>query len=382
MRMTGISAGLPSSGFQFSGIKKSQSHPVQTTSNTLGYQPVTTHPPDRFAKSLTSPASKQTANHPAAPKFGGILTALDLIDDPADIIGAPPKPIKGEPPMESVDKTNPEKLEAARDLSQWLTSTLEAKGIKAAVIARLGNKEVHQHDKTGMAHSGIVVFNEHDKQWQIYNLINDVKDEEPVAHLFRSTPEDFFYGQSSTKKDALLLIPEKADQQKLKESMQNGDYKKMYFTQDYNLITAPDTMRSLNCNKWALMTLMAAKSGNHQPEVILDKINEEFVPGLIRVNPMIRPFAKQRPTILKDEVPIWDHIYTVTIESLHNSKLFPEKLFRSGKTMEERHQEATQSGLFTMANAGYLAAGAGAGALLLMSVMANNRRRRRLPNIF
>ncbi|MCE3235929.1 MAG: hypothetical protein K0Q50_2109, partial [Vampirovibrio sp.] len=66
----------------------------------------------------------------------------------------------------------------------------------------------------------------------------------------------------------------------------------------------------------------------------------------------------------------------------HNSNLFPEKIFQSGKTMEERHKEATQSNLFTMANAGYLAAGAGAGALLLMGVMANNRRRRRLPNIF
>lgn len=382
MMMTGISAGLTTFGNKTPEFKK-----AKTPARAIQHNVTRLNQPDQFSKS--SPAfglssvikpAVPAAKHP--PKFSGLLTMLDLVDDPADIIGAPPKPIKGEPPMEVIQKTNPEKAAVVKELSHWLTQTLEAKNVKAALIARLGNQEVHRHDKTGMAHSGIVVFNEQDKQWQIYNLINDVRDEEPVAHLFRSTPEDFFYGQSSMKKDALLLIPEKEDQEKLKESFKNGDYKKMYFTQDYNLITAPDTMRSLNCNKWGLMTLLAAKTGIHEPEPILDKISAEFTPGLIQVNPMIRPFAKQRPTILKEEVPIWDDIYTVTIESLHNSNLFPEKIFHSGKTMEERHKEATQSNLFTMANAGYLAAGAGAGALLLMGVMANNRRRRRLPNIF
>lgn len=382
MMMTGISAGLPAFRGQAPKPNMTKALAMRTNHSMTRITRPDTFTPSGPAHGISATPHGRTAAPSHPPKFSGLLTMLDLVDDPADIIGAPPEPVKGEPPMESVTKTNPEKAAVARELSQWLTQTLEAKKVKAAVIARLGNQEVHRHDKTGMAHSGIVVFNERENQWQIYNLINDIKDEEPVAHLYRSKPEDFFYGQSSTKQDALLLIPDTADQEKLTESFKNGDYKKMYFTQDYNLITAPNTMRSLNCNKWALMTLLAAKTGIHHPEAIVDKISAEFTPGLIQVNPLIRPFAKQRPTILKDEVPIWDNIYTVTIESLHNSNLFPEKIFHSGKTMEERHQEATQSSVFTLANAGYLAAGAGAGALLLMGVMANNRRRRRLPNLF
>lgn len=371
MTMTGIPASRLGFGNQPIDLRKQLAHSHSTTALATPQ----THS-DTFARIHFSakPSPAVLPKTPHAPKFGGFLELMDETPD----IGAPPELAKGEPPMEAPIRKKPEKLAIAQDLNDWLIKTLEQKNIKAAVVARLGNKEVHQHDKTGMVHSGIVVFNEQEKQWQIYNLINDVQDEEPVAHLFRSNPIDFFYGQRDpVQKDALLLVPNKADQEKLKNSIANGDYKKMYFTRDYNLITTPNTMRSLNCNKWVLMTMMAAQSGKHDPEAVLDQITDDFTPGLIKVNPMIRPFAKQRPTILQDEVPLWDNIYTVTVESLHNHHLFPEKIFRSGKTMAEKHQEAMQPSL--LPTAGYIAAGVG--TAMLMAYLAQ-RRKRRIPAIF
>jgi len=368
MITTGVSASHLNFGNQPASVSKRLTAPQLASS--LVAQPAIQG--DTFTRSGLAKSGHATHS----PKFGGYLELLDEAPD----IGAPPAPIQGEPPMEPPNRKKPEKMAIAQDLSDWLIKTLEQKKIKAAVVSCLGNKEVHQHDKTGMFHSGIAVFNEKDKQWQIYNLIHDTQDDEsePVAHLYRSDPIDFFYGQRDpVRRDALLLVPDPDVQEKLKKSMEEGHYKKMYFTQDYNLITAPNTARSLNCNKWVLMTLMAAQSGNHDPEAILNRITDEFTPGVIKVNPLIRPFAKQRPTILKDEVPMWDNIYTVTVESLHNHPLFKEKIFRSGKTMEERHQEAMQPGL--LPTAGYIAAGVG--TALLMAYLAQ-RRRRRLPALF
>ncbi len=250
----------------------------------------------------------------------------------ARVCPAPRRP-GADPPMLQVAKTDSRKQEMAERLSNWVLEEVQKTDAEVAIVARGGSRISKTQDKTWMEHSGILIRNPRTRQWEVYNLLNDFCDQSPKCDLWRNEPLDFFYSQPNYDNEALLLLPDKKTQRKLKRGIESGEYKKLLFTNNYNLITRFDGNQSLNCNKWVLMNLIAAEMENYDPDAVLKKIGETFQPGRVRVCPVLRPIARQHPTILQEEAPLVGPINTVTAESLYRSSRFKQKMFYSGKTV-------------------------------------------------
>lgn len=238
-----------------------------------------------------------------------------------------------DPPKEQTATIDARKLKIAKELTDWLNHTLQEKKVLVAIVGRNGSPQTKKQDKTGMGHAGLAVYDPRAQSWIIYNLLNDSSGKTPQASIWRSAPLDFFYGQKGYDQDALILIPDSVTQQRMYEAILNGNYKKLYFTKDYNLLAAPDTPRSLNCNKWLLLNVVAARLDSYDIPVILQAIHIGFEPGIIHLNPIERQIARSKPNIIADEMPAFGPIQTITVESLYQSNLFVEKLFYSGKTL-------------------------------------------------
>ena len=227
-----------------------------------------------------------------------------------------------EPPKESGFVYKVKKQEAAQYLAAWMQETLNREKAKVVVVARQGHLEQRKYDPTGMVHSGIALYHPREKRWKIYNLIDKPEGNRAVCEVTWVEPEDFFFQQGGTEKNALLLLPDRATQVRMQKALLNGDYRKFYFTRDYNLVSPPGGKTSLNCNKWVLLNVMAAKKNNYDLESLLRDIQESFRPGEIGVNPIARLFAAQQPRVIASEVPWWAPIHTVTVNSLLHSGLF------------------------------------------------------------
>lgn len=243
-----------------------------------------------------------------------------------------PRPEVEEPPFEPAVSNNPKKLEIAHKLSDWTLSQMAEANADIAVIARGGSHISKTQDLTWMEHSGILIFNRKSQEWEIYNLLNDFCDQSPRCDIWRNRPLDFFYTQPNYDENAMLLVPDKKMQEKLRHGIESGAYKKLQFTRDYNLITRYDGDKSLNCNKWVLMNLVAAKLGDYDHQTVLQEIGKTFQPGRVRVCPIIRPLARQHPTVLQSEAPLTGPLNTVTAESLYRSNFFEKKLFYDENT--------------------------------------------------
>lgn len=230
------------------------------------------------------------------------------------------------PPQESVKKIRPRKVEVAGKLADWMRDTLAQEGVQVAVVARQGGLQHKKHDKTGMFHTGIALFHPRDKKWKIYNLVDEQLAGSWQGEVQWTEPEDFFYQQGGYHKKSLLLIPDQATQLRMRKALLKGDYKKLFFTSDYNLVSEPAGKTSLNCNKWVLLNVLAAKRENYNPMKLLDEIGERYRPDRIDVHPLIRPIAKYQPHIKPSEIPLWGPIHTVTVNSLVESGLFERTL--------------------------------------------------------
>ncbi len=226
-----------------------------------------------------------------------------------------------------------QKLQVAKDLTDWVNHTLQEKKALVAVVAREGSEATKKQDKTGMGHAGLAVYDPRAQSWIVYNLLNDTQGGKPQGSIWRTAPLDFFYAQKGYERDALLLIPDAETQRRVYEAILDGKYKSLHFTRDYNLVSAYNTARSLNCNKWLLLNIVAARTNNYNPQEVLATISTGYEPGVIKLNPIERQFAKGKATILADELPAFGPIKTVTVESLYRSSLFDEKLFYSGRKL-------------------------------------------------
>lgn len=286
-------------------------------------------------------------------------------------------------PVQQIEKTNTAKLEMAQDLSNWMTEQLKQKNAVAAVVARNGWEEVQRYDETGMAHSGLAIYDDKQKKWTVYNLLQDpvaqqpsvfstlknkgatqafwqawqsmpglkphdvatylnplttwksirqkLQATNPPAQIWLSDPVDFFY-DGGEKRDALLLIPSRAIQDRLRKAINNGEYEKLHFTPKYNLVSEPHSSASLNCNKWVLMNLIAAQHDTYNHQSLLEIIKNEFRPGHIIMNPLVRFLVVRMHRVLStalpsDEIPLYGPIHTIQIKNLYHQGNFEDKLF-------------------------------------------------------
>lgn len=236
-----------------------------------------------------------------------------------------------QPSVKECASVDSEKLQVAKELTDWLQRTLEEKGALVAVVARRGGEDVKKHDSTGMAHAGVAVYDPRAKTWIIYNLLNEMHNGQAESSLWRTAPLDFFYGQTGYVRDALILIPDEEVQHRMYEAVLNGNFKKLHFTKTYNLLSPYSSKTSLNCSKWVLMNVVAARLDNYVPIRVLGSIGVGFNPGLIRLNPIEKMVIKQKPNVQANEIANAGPVKTVTIESLYRSNLFTEKKFYSGR---------------------------------------------------
>jgi len=232
-----------------------------------------------------------------------------------------------EPPEEMVLGVKSRKWEVAGQLSDWMQNTLQQQGVQLAVVARQGSLEHKKHDKTGMLHAGLAMYHPREQRWKIYNLIDTPFGGSSRCDVQWTEPAAFFARQGGYRKDALLLIPDAESRRRMHQSLLNGDYRKLVFTPDYNLVSPPHSDGSLNCNKWVLLNVLAAKHDTTDTAKLLSHIRDNYQPGQINVHPLKRLFAAQEPKVKASEVPWLAPIHTVTVESLLNSGLFEKAQF-------------------------------------------------------
>jgi hypothetical protein len=226
------------------------------------------------------------------------------------------------------------KLDVAKHLTDWMQSQLVANKAIAAVVSRKGGKDLKSRDTTGMAHSGLAIYDPRAQTWILYQILNVPHNGEPIAELWRSAPVDFFYGQTGYEENALIMIPDQETQKRIYDAIVTGDAWKMAFTHNYNLLSTYDSAESLNCNKWILMTIAAARTQDFNPYNTLTTIRHGFEPAQIRLNFVERQVVKHKTNVRRQELPGYSSaIETVTPESLYYSGLFPKKIFASQPRM-------------------------------------------------
>lgn len=239
----------------------------------------------------------------------------------------------GKPIAETSISIDTRKLEIAKELTDWVNNTLQQKKALVAVVGRQGSPQTKKQDKTGMGHAGLAVYDPRAQSWIIYNLLNTTTGHHPKGEIWRTAPVDFFYAQKGYEKDALLLIPDAVTQQRMYEAILNGNYQQLFYTSNYNLLSIYDSPHSLNCNKWLLMNLAAARIDDYNPVKVLNVIHTGFRPAKVNLNFIERQIAQNKPNIRWDELPENGPYETVTVESLYRSDLFSEKLFYSGRQL-------------------------------------------------
>jgi hypothetical protein len=146
-------------------------------------------------------------------------------------------------------------------------------------------------------------------------------------------PVDFFYGQTGYQENALILIPDAETQQRVYDSVLSGKAWKLAFTKKYNLLSRYDSADSLNCNKWILMTIAAARSDDYDPNHVLAIVHRGFDPAKLRLGFLSREMARRKANVQSDELPAHGPVETVTPQSLYESGLFEQRLFAAPSAM-------------------------------------------------
>jgi hypothetical protein len=219
------------------------------------------------------------------------------------------------------------KLAVAKRLTDWMQNTLAEKKAIVAVVSRKGGKDLKGRDRTGMAHSGLAVYDPRVQTWVLYQILGRTSTGQPMAELWRMAPVDFFYGQTGYEENALVLIPDELTQHRVYESILDGRAFKLAFTKKYNLLSRHDSFDSLNCNKWLLLTIAAGRSDEWSYPKVLAIVGNGFEPGKVRMNLIEKVVAKQKSNVRSEEVPTFGTVSTVTPESLYESGLFRDCLF-------------------------------------------------------
>jgi hypothetical protein len=150
-----------------------------------------------------------------------------------------------------------------------------------------------------------------------------------TEELWRNASVDFFYGQTGYEENALIMIPDAETQKRIYESVLTGDAWKLAFTPNYNLLSKYDSDTSLNCNKWILMTIAAARTQDFNPNHALNEIRRGFEPARLHLNFIEKEVAKHKPNLRRSELPSFGAIQTVTPESLYYSGLFTKRIFKA-----------------------------------------------------
>jgi len=234
---------------------------------------------------------------------------------------------------EKTGKPDPKKHEIAERLSEWVRKTMTDQHAVVGIIGRQGNETTKRFDKTGLAHAGFIVHMPGTDTWVTFNLFSDPTTKRRTQAIWQASLEDFYYGQTGYVVDTLLLIPDHDLQEKILAGFTSGNYKKLAFTDQYNLIANPFTPYTLNCTKWLLMNIYGAKTGNYNPYQILELMRGQFKEQIITPDFITRLGLRFMSNVRLNEKEKDGKIHTVTVQSLYDSTLFTQKLFYQANSM-------------------------------------------------
>jgi Uncharacterized protein conserved in bacteria (DUF2145) len=239
-------------------------------------------------------------------------------------------PFTGLPVKPPLEKNDPVKLALIHDLSAWVQRTLEANHADVGVVSRQGPPLTVVIDKTGMTHSGIVFRHPVTHDWTVYGLYSNPYDAYRTAVLWQQDLDDFFYGQRTDKKDALLLIPPETVQRRWLARVAHEPFSRLLPEKShYNLIAPLEHPFSFNCTKWLWLQLMAAKEGTDNIPALLTMIQHDYPIARHKPNVAVRWYLKRKPDVIWRELKPCDTVHTVTVQSLYQSSFFEKRFLYS-----------------------------------------------------
>jgi hypothetical protein len=184
--------------------------------------------------------------------------------------------------------------------------SLAEKGVRVAVLARVGRPRNQLPQGFGYTHVGLAVYSQITTAdgrkipgYAIYNLYQ--RDKEPnVSGLIQDFPAEFFSGVQVL--EAGIAIPSPELQERLLKVIASPAYKEVHNPR-YSLIANPFTLDYQNCTEHTLDVIFAAIYNTNNINLI--KKNEEayFEPQPVNVN----PFKLALGSMFIAEIKLSDH---------------------------------------------------------------------------
>jgi hypothetical protein len=231
-------------------------------------------------------------------------------------------------PIKSQVQSSEKKTRQAQTLSRWIVQTLEAQKIQVAIITREGPNMTRFVDKTGMTHSGYVFRHPETGRWTTYSLYADPERGYKKSRLWQQDLEGFYYGQSGSKTDALMLVPSQELQKKLFVRLTAQPFKTLLPEDEHYSLVAPlESRNSFNCTKWVLLQLFAAKENSDITAELIQILSTQYQEKVIKPLFFIRYVLQKKPDVNWQELSPKNHVHTVTVNSLLHSNLFEQKLY-------------------------------------------------------
>lgn len=235
-------------------------------------------------------------------------------------------------PIKPFHWNQPKKAALAEAMSQWTIQTLRDNQAKVGVVARQGAYVTRFFDRTGMTHSGFVFQEPETGEWITYSLYSDTENEQKTALLWRQSLKDFFYGQRSNRKEALLLIPEPALQEKMLQRFHAQPFQPLLpQNHRYSLVAPLTSPISFNCTKWVVLNLYAAKERTDDIPALLEVMRQEYPVRTMRPRFLTRWVLKRKRDVNWEELHPPGVVRTITVDSLYHSDLFEKHFLYSGK---------------------------------------------------
>lgn len=235
-------------------------------------------------------------------------------------------------PVKPFNWDQPEKAALAEAMSQWAIQTLRDNQAKVGVVARQGAYVTRFFDRTGMTHSGFVFQDPETGEWITYSLYSDTENEQKTALLWRQSLKDFFYGQRSSREEALLLIPEPGLQEKMLQRLHAQPFQSLLpENHRYSLVAPLTSPISFNCTKWVVLNLYAAREGTDDIPALLGVMRQEYPVRTMRPRFLSRWVLKRKRDVNWEELHPPGVVRTVTVDSLYHSDLFEKHFLYSGK---------------------------------------------------
>ena len=193
--------------------------------------------------------------------------------------------------------------------SKKVEKTLAKKGVRVAIVGRVGRSRKDLPKGISFTHTAFMVYsqvttsdNRKIPAYVLYNLYQR-NNQLNRSDLVQDYPIDFF--ASVQELEAGIIIPKPKLQKKLLKILTSSTYKKLHNT-NYSVIANPFTEKLQNCTEHTLDVVVAAIYDTDNLKVIKNYEKKYFTPQEVDVN----PFKLLLGSMFIDDVATSDHTET------------------------------------------------------------------------